>query len=168
MDYATAQRLLKINKHQLDDELEHHADTSSRVSEQLAAANTAQLRAKDELARVEARVYATAKESGAGKTADELKNLVTRNTTRIEAFDVYMKAREEFERWLGMAESWRQRSYTITKLGDLFTANYYSQTLTSLTDTDKRPDWQRDGLAQRRAADVTAPSNRPLIKRRTA
>lgn len=169
MDINTAQRLLPISKHRLDDELESHADIAFKVSDQLSLANTHQLRLKDELARVEARVYATNKDSGVKHTAEDLKNLVIRNSARIEAFEAYVNAREQFEAWLGMAEAWRQRSYMITKLGDLFTANYFTQTLTSLNDNkDQRPAWQQEGLSQRKAAEVTAAPARPRITRRTA
>ena len=60
MDYQQAARLLRIDKHRLDDELETHSDCMCQVSDAVARANTVHLTAKDNLAKVEAsatRIY---------------------------------------------------------------------------------------------------------------
>lgn len=177
MDYATAARLLPIDKHRLDDELESHAGIAAQVSVVIAAANTAQQRAKDHLARVEARCWATIKDTGEKLTAAEIEGRVVRNPARIDAFEAYLAARELYEQWLGMGESWKQRSYAISKLSELYCGNYFALTLNSTNSTpDDRPAWQRDprNLPARRAAEVTevTPSSAarriPIIRRKAA
>ena len=169
MDYQQAARLLRIDKHRLDDELETHSDCMCQVSDAVARANTVHLTAKDNLAKVEARVYQTYKESGVKATAADLDGMVTRHPDRVKAWETFQVAREEYERWLGMAEAWRQRSYTITKLADLYCGQYFSLTLTSTTDKDTRPTWQqeRNSLPVRRATEITEQTaqRKPLIRR---
>jgi len=168
MDYTQALRGLPIDKRRLDDEVQTHASTYAQVNDEVAKANTLQLRAKDELARTEARLWAGFKDGPTKLTKEEIEGRVTRAPQRIEAWDAYMAARENYERWLGMGESWRQRSYLLTALSNLFSANYFSLTLSSTTEVDERPSWQRDShaLPARRAAETTPADRRPLLRRR--
>lgn len=117
---------LRADRHQLDDELEDHALLMEQISQACAAANTAALRAKEQLAKVEARLVEDLKAEDSSLTVQRLDGKVKRHPDRREAFDAWMQARQEHEEWLGMQDAWKTRGFTIRNLSELFANQYFA------------------------------------------
>ena len=136
--------LLPIPKHQLDDALEVQATVHDDLHRITARKATAVAMAKDDLARVEARLLEDFKESESKMTAASLDAKIRRSRERIKAFEDYHVAREEHEEWLGLLDAWRQRGYAIKTLAELFVANYFAATKTSVGSDQSARDRMRD------------------------
>lgn len=151
--------LLPIPKHRLDEALEVQATVHDDLHRITARKATALAMAKDDLARVEARLMEDFKESEAKISVASLDAKIRRHRERIQAFDDYHAAREEHEEWLGVLDAWRQRGYAIKTLAELFIANYFAATKTSIGSDD--------GVRVRmREAGRDVERDRPVTRRR--
>jgi len=119
-------RRLRIEKHQLDDELELQAELLHSISEHVVSAKSRALHAKDHLERTEGDIYSDAKQDNPKATVPELQGITLRDPDRIKAFDLYQRARESQESWEGLHEAWRSRGFALRALVDLRLASYYT------------------------------------------
>lgn len=119
--------LLRINKHALDDALEQQPEVMDRISQQVTRAESAMLFLKDELAKVEGKLFSEAKAEDRKLTKDEIDSEIRHNPKRLRAFEDYQTAKAEHDEWSGLLEAWRTRGFSINKLGDLYAANYYTK-----------------------------------------
>lgn len=148
---------LHIDKHDLDEAWVAQPDIFWRVCEQLAKANNA----RDSNKVLRDQVIATV---GAEKREDaeaEVKRKGGRvNETaiarEIELDDRVVEAREQHqrlvhkaERWLGLKESYQQRSWALKDLTSLHLANYY-QTNSGGHSRDEAADRNRQAGGQER------------------
>lgn len=125
-DIKTYQKMLAIQKHRLDDELEMQGEILHRISEQVVKAKSRALAAKDELDRIEGKIYSESKEDSPKATVPELQGLTLRDPERITVWNKYQLARHEQEDWEGLHEAWRSRGFALRALVDLRLANYYT------------------------------------------
>lgn len=143
--------LLPIPKHQLDEALEIQATVYDDLQRITARRNTEVQRAKDDLARVEGRLAEDFRADEVKMSVAAIDAKVRRHRDRIKAFDAYQEAREEHEEWLGLVDAWRQRGYAIKTLAELFVANYFSTTGTSV-GADRREARDKMRTAYQQAA----------------
>lgn len=118
-------RLLPINKHNLDQELEVQGEMLYHISEGRTIANSQMLEAKNSLARIEAGISSEARSRASKITVGELDGIVQMNRDRQASWEAYQEARAIFEQWDGLYESWKQRGFALKTLADLYIGNYF-------------------------------------------
>lgn len=141
MDLFKARSLLKINKHDLDSELERNAQVGEEIGREVAVANTAQLRLKRDLEATEAQVIASLKDADAKMTNPIAEKEAKRNPRYLKGWDAYHEARQLYEEWDAIYKSWIGRGYDLKALGQLFSDQYFA--INSVTGPAQR-DYERD------------------------
>ncbi len=131
-DYRKYRNLLPVMKHRLDDELELHAQVYETISSKVVVLNSRMLEAKNRLASVEDRLAEGFREDHEKLTKDAIEGKVRRHRDRTEAWEAYQRARADHEQWSGLLDAWKQKGYSIKTLAELYTADYYSITTTSV------------------------------------
>jgi hypothetical protein len=126
MKLSDYRRLLRPDKHRIDDGLEEQASLLDEISDARARANTAANLAKDELARIEAIVGDDLLELHGKLSVDNLKARVIRDSRRRDVFNAYQDAREAAEQWDGLYEAWKSRGFQLRGLADLWMASYFN------------------------------------------
>jgi len=134
--YEQFRAMLPTWKHRLDDELEVQAQFMEQIASEVTTRNSRAIEAKDELARVEARLTEDYRDDDPKVTVGALAAKINRDPERIRAWQTYQAARSEHERWAGLLEAWRNKGYSIKTLADLYSAQYFS--LTSVTGETTR------------------------------
>lgn len=153
MDLRTAANMLRINRHRLDDELEIQSEVMFRVAECKATASDKMTSTKDNLLRVEGKLYFEIKRDDPKATKDAVEAEIVRDPDRVRAFESYRLAKDESERWDSMYESWKQRGFALKTLADLYAANYFNvETTTSGRREVSTRDYDsnRESLARKR------------------
>lgn len=130
-DYADSidafRALLQIDRHNLDHELERQGQTYERIGHFASKAATRMNEAKDNLASVEARLTGSIGDSdGRRVTKDQVAAAVQRHPDKQRAWTAYQVAREEHEGWEHLLNAWRARGFAISKLAELYVANYFT------------------------------------------
>lgn len=160
-DYDTFQRLLPIQKHELDEELALQAEFLHHISQHLVKAKSRAAQAKDRLEQTEARLYASYKASEGKITVQELHGLVTQNRERIQDFQTHQAALDNLGDWEGMYEAWKARGFALRSLVDLRLSNYYtpdsiskggddySNTRRAIADIRRRNSQPSPGISRR-------------------
>jgi hypothetical protein len=125
---ATYRTMLRVQKHRLDDELEVNAEIYDHIGQQLTKATSRMNEAKEELARVEARVTQEARDSFEGKRVakDDVVADVKRNRDYRSAYEQYQLARHDHEEWESLYRAWAQRGKDIDLLGRLYGNQYWT------------------------------------------
>lgn len=118
-------RRLRINKHQLDDELESHAQTLEEIGELTAAAERAMTDAKRVFERTCAMHVNIVKVNDPKATEVVIKASITldRECRRDEA--MYLDAKQAHAEWDSLARAWYQRGFDLKALGELFVGQYF-------------------------------------------
>ena len=161
--------LIPIKKHQLDQELEVQADLMLRISDAKVRAASRMHAAKDDLSTVEARVYMRIREGGVKYTADETSSRVQQDDRRYAAWKEFQAARQDYDRWEGLFEAWKQRGFALKVLADLFLGSYYTTISVGAADKQQRTaehEHNRKVIARARSAVKTEGSTtkrRPLL-----
>lgn len=145
--------MLRIDKHELDRELEMQGEVLHHITEALASAKTRTLRAKDDLERTEANVVVSNKD-GRKVSVAELKGIALNDSTRKTRFSEFVEARHEQEVWEGLFEAWKERGFALRKLVDLRLANYY----TSDSSRPKEQPRYRQQYTSPRSGDANTPT----------
>lgn len=133
--------MLKIVKHQLDDELEIQPQVMQAISTQVVLHNSRMLAAKEDLEQVEARLLLDYRESADKMTVAEMNAKILRHADRVRAWERYQEARALHEDWSGLLECWRGRGFALKTLADLYQAQYFSL---DHTTTERRPRERND------------------------
>lgn len=131
--------ILMIAKNRLDDELELQPQTMYDISESVALSAARVAGAKNELEEVEAELFLDYKGSGDKKTEAQIKAEIVLDPSRKSAFIKLVNARRDHEEWQGLYEAWKQRGYTLSNLGELYRANYFSTDSVVSKDDLRKP-----------------------------
>jgi len=141
--------MLRVDKHELDDVLERHHQLQEEIGRELNLANAAVIRAKDDLATVEAHLFLEIKNSG-DKIANDVANAqVHTHRQREKAHDIWLTLQVQAQDWQKLYEAWQQRGWSIRGLGDLYSSEYFSLTSVSGTPRDRDADIKHIRLEQR-------------------
>ena len=140
---------LRIDEHALEDALTAHSDFFYKVSDQMTLALSRRDEAKQQLEEVEADVDLELRKDAAKLEERTTEKEIESNRKidrRVKAANAqYLKLKHEAARWATLKEAFEQRSYALSKLVDLYVANYYSQ-----AEKKERPQANlRDIKAQR-------------------
>ncbi len=162
----TYRALLPINKHRLDDELEVQADVMERISDRVSSLNARVESTENDLKICEARLFRSFKETdekGTDKAAD---SSVKRNPERAKMFKCVLDARQELDQWRGLYEAWRARGFSISKLCDLYVAQYFTTNSHSISSKSDRRRGEEDALRERRPYEGGHTRNSDSVTRR--
>lgn len=166
-DLDTFRRLLRINKHRLDDELELQAEVMDRISDQISRLAASVDVAENDLKLTEARIFRQTKDLDEKITDKATENIVKRHSDRIKAFDRVVSARQDLAQWQGLHEAWKSRGYSINKLCDLYVAQYFTKNSHSISERSDRRRGEESALQDRkpyeRRFDYTSSSTRKRI-----
>jgi hypothetical protein len=141
---------LLIDKNDLDNELEVQPQMYYMASEELAQAVSSRDAAKEDLARVDARLYDEIAKRDEKLSDSKIRAQVSLHRDHVEAFEDYNAARSLADRWAGMVESWRQRGSMLRQLAELYVTNYYTTGSTTHTS--------------RQASDIEAEKGRGALR----
>lgn len=144
-DISFYRSMLAINKHNLDGELEVQGQYQEEIGRMVAQFNSLQLSGKDGLAKVEAELFAEVKD-GTKISNDLAQAEVKKNRRRIQAWDGYNTARQDFEEWVALYEAWKGRNYALKTLADLYSGQYFVVTSTSGQSAEATIQAARDAV----------------------
>jgi hypothetical protein len=134
----TYRNMLRINKHRLDDELEIQAELQERISAQVARLNSQMLEAKDDLAKVEARLTEDYREESKA-TKDTVEAKVKRHPDRQAAWEKFQMKRADHEEWAGLLEAWKVKGFSIRELCELYGSQYFALSSHQTRHREERP-----------------------------
>ena len=121
---------LKIDQHALDIALREHPDLFYQVASELALAISNRDEAKQDLDQIEAQVDSELRRAAAISEDKVTEKAIesNKNTDKrvIAANDKFLEERYNAAKWTALKDAYEQRSYALSKLVDLFLANYYS------------------------------------------
>jgi hypothetical protein len=149
---------LRIDEHALDIALREHPDLFYQVASELALAISNRDEAKQDLDEVEAEVdmelRKDAATSGEKTTETQIQSNKKLDKRVKSANDILLEQRYNAAKWTALKEAYESRSYALSKLVDLYLANYFSSTEDKKTGAATLRDVQsrhvKEELASRR------------------
>lgn len=135
---AKRRAALRVNKHRLDDELEVQAEIQEDIAQRVSALEAAVADAKDNLAKVEARLNEDFRD-GERITKDAVEAKVRRHPDRNRAWEAHQQALRDHREFSDLLDAWKARAKDIQSLAKLFGDQYWA--LTSVHGPEGR---QRD------------------------
>ena len=166
-DYDNYRKMLIVNKHRLDDELEVHADILERIGNECVRLEARAIELKDALARKEAQLTEELREEDDRKvTKDQIEARVVRHRERISAFESHQMARVEHQRWERLYEAWKARDFAVRKLADLFGTHYFANDPVVNRERERRNNELDERRAELRRASAQASSDGTSSRRR--
>jgi hypothetical protein len=130
MNITQLEEKLKIDEHSLDVALREHPDLFYKVATELALAISNRDEAKQALDVIEARVDMDFREDaakiGAKTTEKEIESNKKVDRSVIAASAQYLEEKYNTAKWQALESAYESRSYALSKLVDLYLANYYS------------------------------------------
>lgn len=126
MELTNIRKMLKINRHRLDEELEVNSDIQERIGREVARRNSLMLEAKRMLTETEARVIADLKEADPKLSNPIAEKEAQRHRDYRAAWTSYQVARQEHEEWEAAYKAWITRSYDLKALGELYGFQYFT------------------------------------------
>ncbi len=170
MDINDFERMLPIDKHRLDEELEVQAEVQWRIAERLAKSNADRDDLKDVYERVRAEVAEDVLLHTPGLAAAKVDAKVIVTPRRIRGWEDYLESKKVSERWYVLHEAWRARGFALKSLCDLSASNYFavdSHTVQSLDVKEARAALHRERRASTLNRQRTsAPESKEPIRRR--
>jgi hypothetical protein len=133
---------LRIDKHQLDEELVQNPELLFRVSDAYISAIDRRDAFKNDLAVVEAeedkRIRHDAEMAEEKITNDAVKAQILTSKKRVGVYNKYADAKLEADRLGALKEAFAQRGYAIRDLCQLYVSNYFQEnSVRSDAATDK-------------------------------
>jgi hypothetical protein len=153
---------LRINKHDLDTELEQQSQILFDIAEKLATSNSRRDQAKEDLTVKESELAETIQSEDPKLGVAKVNVRVNAHPSRTAAWRDYVAAKKDAELWAALHEAWKARGYALKSLCDLQLANYY--TTNSHSPKTENYDRNRNTIAQSRGE---RGGDKPLIRRRT-
>ena len=134
-DIKQLEQKLQINEHALDIALREHPDLFYKVASQLAFEISMRDAAKQAIIEIEAKIAMELRDDAAKhdeKITDKTVEASVRTDGRFRAANEnYLEQHHKAAKWAALKEAYESRSYALSKLVDLYIANYYS------SNTDK-------------------------------
>lgn len=134
-----AERLLKIDKNNLDEEMVRHPVLLAEIGRHHVAACDDRDRAKDVMENADAVTYLTAKRAAVDKPTDySVKQTAKASPKAKRAQERYRDAKAVAAGWEVLWTAFMQRSFMLNKLAELYTAQFYSS-----DSSYQRPSYER-------------------------
>lgn len=135
-DIAEFRDRLRIDKHNLDGELEIQSECQERIGRQVEALTTSVARLKRMMEATEADVLEEVKRDDPKLSNPLAEKEVRRNSKFIRAWEEYHTLKQELGEWTRLYEAWVARGYSLKDLASLHGQQYY--TVDSTTGTRER------------------------------
>ncbi len=133
---------LRIDKHALDDEVEHQPELYGEVAEAASLAKSQIESLEEQIKELEADIdtqaRADAETEGDRITENAIKAIIASDQDRKEMVIKLLDARYMQRRLEALTTSFRHRSYALRDMVDLFLASYYSSRSASGMHEDKK------------------------------
>jgi hypothetical protein len=131
---------LRIDKHQLDRELEAQPELLFKISEAFVQASAHRDLLKEQLATVDAELFDEHRrkylKSNTKSTDAMIKTSVQADDDHEKASTAYLEAKNKADLLLALKEAFQSRGYMIRDLCSLYTANYFeADSVKSTADT---------------------------------
>jgi len=128
---------LRIDPLRLDEALVEHSSLVNRVGRETARAQSVLDQQKDALARLEAELAVRVRKR-LGRvqnrvTEAEVREQLLTDTEFQQAHNRVLTAKREHGLWEALQEAFKQRSFMLRSLVDLYTADYYNTQADSIT-----------------------------------
>lgn len=121
---------LRIDEHALEIELKEHAETFYKVSSHVAMSLSKRDEAKQALEEKEAEVDMELRKAASlseERVTDTAIANQKKSDPKVKAANAnFLRLKKEATQWETLKEAYQQRSYALSKLVDLYIANYYS------------------------------------------
>lgn len=127
-----ARSRLKVDKHNLDGELEVQSAMLEAIGRRLAEENTALARAKRDLEAAEDLALDRLISDEPTLTNPQRERKIRRAPEFIKAHDAYISQKEVTEMWEALHKAWFNRGFDMRALAELFASQYFSETTVSL------------------------------------
>lgn len=153
-ELSTYEQMLRIQEHHLDEELIIQAETMWRICERVRVMDGRVLETADALKRAEGEAFSARKLDGG--TDKESEQAARNDDGRKAAWQRWQLARSEQQAWQSMLEAWKAKGYAISKLCDLYAAQYFTKdSARSIGDRSQpRPIIERHDYTRDRSAEV--------------
>lgn len=148
-DLNTYRRLLRVNKHRLDDELEVQAEVMDRISDRIAKLTAVVSEAENHLKVTEARLFREFKDTDDKATDKAAESAVKRHRERVQAFTQVTEATQELAQWTGLHQAWKARGFSIGSLCNLYVAQYFTKDSHSISTRSDRRRGEDEALRDR-------------------
>lgn len=146
---------LKIDRYNLDEDVERQPELFFEVAEAAALARSEQDQAKDSVDEVESRLDVDVRQKAERKderiTEKEIKARIRQHPERIAAMKNYLELKLGTEMLDQLRDSFKQRGYMLRELVQLYLSSYYQDASASGSSRGVR-DARADSV-QRRLAD---------------
>jgi hypothetical protein len=157
-DLKQLEAKLRIDEHALDIALREHPDLFYKVATELALAISNRDEAKQDLEEIEAQVDMELRKAAAVSDTKTTEKEIESNKKvdkKVKAAnDKFLEERFNAAKWTALKEAYEARSYALSKLVDLFLANYYSANEDNRTGAttlrDARAQHVKKDLVERR------------------
>ena len=131
IDMEDLRKKLLIDKHSLDEEIEHQAEVYYEIAEQAVLAKSRMDAAEEELKQIQAQldgvVRREAEEAEEKITEAGVRAAVIQHRDYKKSSQNALKAREEFEKLSALRDAFRQRSSMLRDLVELHVSGYYTE-----------------------------------------
>jgi hypothetical protein len=145
---------VRIDKHNLDGELQDQPDLYCQVAERFAHAESVRDMRKNDLKTVEAELWIEmrVKNEGDGKrfTEKDVAHMIQIAPERQTAFTRLVQAEKEVGLWQALKESYKDRGFMIRSLVELHLSSYFQNDSVSAA-TDMRRDFDAEKNRQKMA-----------------
>lgn len=122
---------LRIDKHDIDNEIERQPSLFFDVSREVTAAAARRDYLKEELQRIDAKLDGKyrrrAVKQSTKYTEAQIAHMIALDDDHIAASNALIDAREHADTMQALKESFNQRSYMLRDLASLFVANYFER-----------------------------------------
>lgn len=126
MDYEAFSKMLHIQKHRLDDELEVQSDILQQIGEGAATMTAREAQAKEDLDQLEAELFLELYKKGGGTTKEQAQASIQLDPDRNRLWKKWQSSKTEKERWSKLYDSWKARGFDLKSLGQLYTDQYFT------------------------------------------
>lgn len=124
--------MLRIVKHRLDDELEIQGEIAAAIGREVTRQESRVQAAEDALAEIKATLLLRFRNSEDKFTVGEVDAKIVLDQEFKAAQLTLRNVQRDHREWLAVRESWRQRSYALTNLANLYGTDYFSQQSASI------------------------------------
>jgi len=154
---ADVKKLLKIDKLDLDTEIERQPEILDRIIERSVLATSQRDFAKTALDRVGVNLDRAIRKKFQDKkpTESEIRNRITRHPEYQKAEDEYLRLKHEADLWSGHREAFKSRSYALRDLVEIFVSGYRERATMSADVNraeDRRAERNRQRMSESRKA----------------
>lgn len=154
--YQELEASLQIDEHALNEAIEEQPNLFYRISRELALLESQRDAAKqalmDEEAKVDTRLRFLARKSETARKQDKLTEGEIKAQTRLNpdvgrALQVYLALSQQVGLYEALKESYKQRSYALGHLVELYIAGYYGQAKQNRSSGSMREHRYTEGRA---------------------